>query len=516
MGKFIISDGGYNTDVATAPFENIEEFLRQGDVPVTSTMTHILHMGGYDQYLKPEYVKDTYLSPVWDQVIKKGRYGEGYCARIDALGAMENAYYTHIGYPIETGKLWIPHLCWENTTYMAYNNLLKLSENIQSRFEQPFPNGYNCVLPVTTRAHVYQKPDSMLSLYMNCQAPEWTPLNILSYYITICNGEVRRYTRAYDVPFDTYIVLGTIPNTVNRWYDIEIRQRPDTPLVPVDNPTIWEGSRLTLQSINFTWELLIDGVVYVSIPNCKTWGYSVTTPFHYARGIPGVNNEVFLDNVYTVFMTDVGKRYLEEPKWVVRMGELSLGEGIGDWVASDPNNLSDRSTKRDAINTAVKLNSATVLINDSKRGRYDDSDPKVCVEPAYTKFHYAIPAPPGCKSIAANALVMQKRYPTNSFDTVYYFPWVYQTERGPKAIRRIEDPYIGIDKDIASGSSELFTATQRYIATGTDFGNLHLDLISRTTYQFMPNTVNVGSLYLATDYVGGKSYVALKDYGDDE
>lgn len=515
MGKILISDGSYKTDVAVAPFENIEEFLRQGDIPVTDTMTHILHMGGYDQYLKPEYVKDTYLSPVWDQVIKKGRYGEGYCARVDVLGAMENAYYTHTGQPIATGKLWIPHLCWEHTTYMGYNNLLDLSENTQNRFDQPFPNGYDCVLPVTTRAHVYQKPNSMLALYMNCQVPEWTPFNILTYYITICNGELRRYTREYNVPFDTYIVLGTVPNTVDRWYDIEIRQRPDTPLVPVDNPTIWEGSSLNLPSVDFTWELLIDGVVVVSIPNCKTWGYSVSTPFHYARGIAGVNNEVFLDNVYTVFMTDVGSRYLEEPKWVIRMGELSLGESIGDWVASNIDNLSDHSTKRNDIDIAVKLGSAGVLINDSKRGRYDDSDPRVCIEPAYTKFYYAVPAPIGSKSIAANALVMQNQYPTNSFDTEYYFPWVYQSQRGSKAIRHIGDPYIGIDKDIASGSSELLTATQRYIATGTDFENPHLDLISRTTYQFMPNTVNVGSLYLATDYVGGKSYVGLNTFDDE-
>lgn len=450
-----------------------EHAVDKTDDWTTIPFVHTAFAGGFDHLKMPNYIIGTPLEAKWKEVVKKGRYGEGFCARIDAGEYLANDP------PIE--YTWVTG--YHNPGFFFDAHFI-VGWAANTDFGPAGPNGYDCCLPWTTRAHIYQKPGSNWIINTHYH---FFNNNTYSPYIGMVDGELRRWMTYSDLQTNTYTVLAVVPNTVNQWYDLELRHEPLVPLQPVENPTVNTGSGIQYRAI--TWKVIINGQVIYTVSDCYSNVFDHPTRLGWTN-LWG-NTECFIDNYYCVFMTDVGIRLLDNPRWVIRNDQPTRVDCRGEWTAYQEDTdgrlidveYGDYITFQDA--------NRAMILDTSMQTEYEDTPPYRCTRGAYTRFKYDIPKPVGSVPIITFAVTME-RFASNR--THFYGVWVMQPDRYGWSQRKSFAPKWGVSTSVQYANKDLHAETAHLLIP---IGFKH------DVYQkYLPEPSSKGFVDIGGDYVG--------------
>lgn len=411
---------------------------------------HLQFAMGFDHFKPPSYISAGYLAD-WNTVIKTGRYGRGLCCRLDGYNyfAGISPGFFDVGIPLPG--------YFVNGDQMAAWARNDLVLGLDS-----YPNGYDVILPFTQRMHIYQ-PDGQ----------QWVLNNLYVYfgytydYLSLRDGTLKGSNNITDLINHTGVLLATLPETQNAWYDLEFEQLPDTPLVPVVSPTTNPSS----PRVNITFRVKVNGVVVYSE------AAQSASPANFGQhmlGYVATRGALFIDNYYCAYMTQEGLPYLANSKWIIDGQEVTHDACVGAWTGYDFD--TDTTFRGDYTNT-VKMSNGGWIQQDVNNIVYDGGG--VVTDGLYTKFTYTTDINLGTP-VATYAVLLGRNYPP------YGYPWILQGKTVAQARRDPDFPYLGVENSPRYTHDDLFSAVNA----------------GRVIHQYLPTPAASGTIRIGADFNG--------------
>ncbi|MFV0357738.1 MAG: hypothetical protein ACK5LG_21930 [Bacteroides thetaiotaomicron] len=456
-------------ELVTGGFDLVENRPQYDDF-VEMPFIHLAWAGGYDHMRKPDYVIGTPLESKWDEVIKVGRYGEGLCARIDTehylRGTVTSNYF---------------QIARHHPSFF-YNSDIIVQWSANTLADRP--NGYNCILPLLQRCHVYQKPGSAWMINTLFQFDDITdPSGVRLAFI---DGELRQYQTNADIDAGIYTVLKKVSCMTNKWYSLEIRQDPVSPLeAPCSQEVVSDAGGDSIP-VAINLRILINRTEIYS-----KQGFTIPTDnsnmIGYCKGVGNTN--VFIDNYYAVFGTPEGLASFEDSTWVIRNDQPIADKCRGQWTAFDE--VADTRSVSVDYSEYIKFTTQKSMIQHTANAIFEPDYPYKLIDGNYSKFNYQVPVPYGSTPVWTFTTTLERYNVT--VPAAFRGAWIM-----------LED-YQGWQRRNVSGSG---TDNLLRAAASGDPYNVAGDILFATSqrqqvyYKYLPVAKSVGSINLGTDYIG--------------